>query len=111
MIKKFRELMETATVSKFVSAEACRAYRRGVAACIDIFESEQRTTINKPLTLNELQEMDKLPVWIDAHKEWFIVYMAHPDFGDCVVTRAGTYLPIKLAAKRRAYRFKPEECN
>ncbi len=40
-IDQMKHLMEAATVSMFVSPEECRAYRGGIAACIDILKQEQ----------------------------------------------------------------------
>lgn len=53
------------------------------------------------LTLEQLREKNGQPVYWGTAKQWFIVQLAHPNFGDCVINAAGYYLPLEKAASRR----------
>ena len=59
------------------------------------------------LTLEQLREKNGQPVYWGTAKQWFIVQLAHPDFGDCVINAAGYYLPLEKAASRRFYAQQP----
>lgn len=59
------------------------------------------------LTLEQLREKNGQPVYWGTAKQWFIVQLAHPDFGDCVINAAGYYLPLEKAVSRRFYTHQP----
>lgn len=61
----------------------------------------------EPLTLEQLRGMDGQPVYWATAKQWFIVQLEHPYFGDCVINTSGYYLPLCKAACRRFYAHKP----
>ena len=63
---------------------------------------------NEPLTMEELREMDGEAIYWPKNKMWLIVYLNHPDFGDCAVNRYGQYLKLENCEKRKVYRRPPE---
>lgn len=54
----------------------------------------------KPLTLEELRQMDGRPVQYEANGEIFIVDLDNPDFGECLVNEDGYYIPLHRAVDR-----------
>lgn len=66
------------------------------------------TQPNEPLTIAQLREMDGEPVYWPKEKIWLIVYLNHPDFGDCALNREGLYLPLDKCERRKVYRHPPE---
>ena len=66
------------------------------------------TQPNEPLTIAQLREMDGEPVYWPKEKIWLIVYLNHPDFGDCALNREGLYLPLDKCERRKVYRRPPE---
>lgn len=66
------------------------------------------TPPNEALTLEQLREMDGEAVYWPKNKMWLIVYLNHPDFGDCAVNRDGQYLKLENCEKRKVYRRPPE---
>ena len=54
----------------------------------------------KPLTLEELREMNGQPVQYEATGEIFIVDLDNPDFGECLVNADGYYIPLHRAVDR-----------
>ena len=67
-----------------------------------------RCAPNEPLTLEQLREMDGEAIYWLKNKMWLIVYLNHPDFGDCAVNRDGQYLKLEHCEKRKVYRRPPE---
>ena len=63
---------------------------------------------NEALTLEELRKMDGEAIYWPKNKMWLIVYLNHPDFGDCAVNREGQYLQLEKCEKRKVYRRPPE---
>lgn len=57
----------------------------------------------KPLTLEELRQMDGKPVYYKTAKQWFIVELNHPEFGDCVMNTSCQYIPLEQAARRNRF--------
>ena len=74
--------------------------------CIE--EAPTITPPNEPLTIAQLREMDGEPVYWPKEKMWLIVYLNHPDFGDCALNREGQYLPLDKCERRKVYRRPPE---
>ena len=66
------------------------------------------TPPNEPLTCEELREMDGEAIYWPKNKMWLIVYLNHPDFGDCAVNREGQYLQLEKCEKQKVYRRQPE---
>ena len=66
------------------------------------------TQPNEPLTIAQLREMDGEPVYWPKEKMWLIVYLNHPDFGDCALNREGLYLSLDKCERRKVYRRPPE---
>lgn len=60
------------------------------------------------LTLEELRKMDGKPVYYKTAKQWFIVALNYPDFGDCVINASGQYVSLEKAARQnRFYAIEP----
>ena len=74
--------------------------------CIE--DAPTLTQPNEPLTIAQLREMDGEPVYWPKEKMWLIVYLNHPDFGDCALNREGQYLPLDKCERRKVYRRPPE---
>lgn len=62
---------------------------------------------NELLTLEQLREMDGNPVFYKRTNQWFIVELHHPDFGECIITQSGYYLPLEIASQRGLYTYSP----
>lgn len=60
-------------------------------------------TGEQPLSLDQMREMNGQPVWYEKAKQWFIIELHHPDFGECVINSFGYYIPLKKAAQREFY--------
>lgn len=73
-----------------------------------IEEAPTLTPPNEPLTCEELREMDGEAIYWPKNKMWLIVYLNHPDFGDCAVNREGQYLQLEKCEKQKVYRRQPE---
>lgn len=58
----------------------------------------------KPLTLDEMRQMNGKPVQYEANGEIFIVDLDNPDFGECLVNAYGYYIPLHRAVDRSAGR-------
>lgn len=56
-----------------------------------------------PLTLEELRKMDGKPVYYKTAKQWFIVELNHPEFGDCVMNTSCQHIPLEQAARRNRF--------
>lgn len=69
----------------------------------DIDEMLTLTPPNKALTMEELQEMDGEPVWVDTIKRWGIVRVC--GYGISVLTKSGEYDVTRM----KFYRHPPEE--
>ena len=69
--------------------------------------TEMRPDCDRPLTLEQLRQMDGKPVLYKRTNQWFIVQLNHPDFGDCIITQSGYFLPLKTAAERGLYAYPP----
>lgn len=54
----------------------------------------------KPLTLEDLRQMNGKPVQYEATGEVFIVDLDNPDFGECLVNADGYYIPLHRAVDR-----------
>lgn len=66
----------------------------------------------KPLTLEDFKKMNGKPVYYKTAKQWFIVELNHPDFGDCVMNTSGQYIPLEKAAMRnRFYAYEPHRLD
>ena len=72
------------------------------------YESATLTPPNEPLTTAQLREMDGEAIYWPKNKMWLIVYLDHPDFGDCAVNREGQYLQLEKCEKQKVYRRPPE---
>ena len=59
----------------------------------------------EPLTLEQLRKMDGKPVLYKRTNQWFIVQLNHPEFGDCIITQSGYFLPLETAAERGLYAY------
>ena len=75
---------------------------------MDLNNAPTLTQPNEPLTIAQLREMDGEPVYWPKEKMWLIVYLNHPDFGDCALNREGQYLPLDKCERRKVYRRPPE---
>lgn len=68
---------------------------------------DYQETPNVPLTLEQLRKMDGEPVLYKRTNQWFIVQLNHPDFGDCIITQSGYFLPLETEAERGLYAYHP----
>ena len=69
--------------------------------------TEMRPDCDRPLTMEQLRQMDGKPVLYKRTNQWFIVQLNHPDFGDCIITQSGYFLPLETAAERGLYAYPP----
>ena len=81
-------------------------YLNDVLDLID--EQPTLTPPNEWVSVEELREMDGEAIYWPKNKMWLIVYLNHPDFGDCAVNRYGQYLKLENCEKRKVYRRPPD---
>lgn len=62
-----------------------------------------------PLSLEQLRQMDGQSVLYKRTREWFVVALNHPDFGECIVNSDGYYLPLDVAANRGVWDSRKKE--
>lgn len=70
-----------------------------VIACQIVDRQPTLTPPNEALTMEELQEMDGEPVWVDTIKRWGIVRVC--GYGISVLTKSGEYDVTRMKFYRR----------
>ena len=68
---------------------------------VELGKDALREKQTAPLTLKELRGMDGEPVWNHDIKEWMILYLHHPKYDDCALTRDGKWRTLDNQYYRR----------
>ena len=71
--------------------------------------AESNSKSSAALTVEQLKKMNYQPVWYERGKDWLWVCLGHSDFGDCIISESGLYIPLNTAVERGVYLCPKEE--